>query len=414
MDVAEWFLLAAERRNDATRLDRRHEDGAAWTSGNAVTPLVHGATYFAELTRCLSLVGPGDLVLFTDWRGDPDQQLLESGLSVSHALCGAAARGAVVKGLVWRSHLDKLSFSEQQNRHLGEDVEAAGGECLLDQRVRPGGSHHQKFVVLRHGNRPELDVAFVGGIDLCHSRRDDADHRGDAQKQPMAKVYGERPPWHDIQLAVRGPAVADVEATFRERWEDPAPPTRNVVNLASERLRGDDHRPGPLPAPLPDPAARGTSHVQLLRTYGNRHPGYPFAPDGERSVAHAYSKVAARAHSIVYLEDQYLWSAEIVSCFADALRAEPGLHLVAVIPHHPDQDGTFSEPPNLVGRQQALDLLYAAASGTRRRVRRGEPCRHTGLRAREGLRRRRRMGRRWARPTSTAGRGRTTPSCRAR
>ena len=174
---------------------------------------------------------------------------------MSHALCEAAARGAVVKGLIWRSHLDRLSFSEQQNRHLGEEIEAAGGECLLDQRVRPGGSHHQKFVVLRHPGRPELDVAFAGGIDLCHSRRDDAEHRGDPQKQPMAKVYGERPPWHDIQLALRGPAVADVETTFRERWDDPAPLTRNPVNLVSERVRRDDRTPQALPEPLPDPEA---------------------------------------------------------------------------------------------------------------------------------------------------------------
>lgn len=361
MDVAEWFLLAAQRRNDATVLDRRHDNGVAWTDGNQVRALVHGATYFAELHHRLAGVGPGDLVLFTDWRGDPDQQLVaDEDLSVSRALCEAAARGATVKGLVWRSHVDKLSFSEQQNRHLGEEINAAGGECLLDQRVRPGGSHHQKFIVLRHPGRPELDVAFVGGIDLCHSRRDDAEHHGDVQRQPMAKVYGDRPPWHDIQLAIHGPAVADVEATFRERWDDPAPLTRNPVNLLSERLRGDERRPGPLPAPLPDPAPRGTAHVQLLRTYGNRHPGYPFAPNGERSVAHAYTKVTRRAHRIIYVEDQYLWSAEVVSCFADALRAEPGLHLIAVVPHRPDQDGRFSEPPNLVGRQQAVDVLRAA------------------------------------------------------
>jgi len=55
-------------------------------------------------------------------------------------------------------------------------------------RVRLGGSHHQKFVVLRHPGRSELDVAFVGGIDLCHSRRDDAAHAGDPQRQPMARV----------------------------------------------------------------------------------------------------------------------------------------------------------------------------------------------------------------------------------
>ena len=41
-------------------------------------------------------------------------------------------------------------------------------------------------------------------------------------------------------------------------------------------------------------------------------------------------------------------------CFAEALRPHPALHLIAVIPHHPDQDGRFSMPPNLVGRQQAM------------------------------------------------------------
>ena len=275
MDVTDWFLTAAERRNEATGLDRRHPDGAAWTSGNEVTPLVHGKVYFAELTRCLGLAGPGDLVLFTDWRGDPDQVLDGSGVSVSRALCEAAARGAVVKGLIWRSHLDRLSFSEQQNRHLGEDIEAAGGECLLDQRVRPGGSHHQKFVVIRYPGRPDLDVAFVGGIDLCHSRRDDADHRGDEQKQPMAKVYGRRPPWHDVQLAVRGPAVGDVEATFRERWEDPAPLTRNPIDVVSERVRGDARRPGRLPAQLPDPAPRGNGQRSVAAHLRQPAPGLP-------------------------------------------------------------------------------------------------------------------------------------------
>ncbi len=74
-------------------------------------------------------------------------------------------------------------------------------------RVRTGGSHHQKLVVIRYAGRPERDIAFVGGIDLCHSRRDDARHLGDPQAQSMAAAYGEHPAWHDIQAAISGPAV---------------------------------------------------------------------------------------------------------------------------------------------------------------------------------------------------------------
>ncbi len=185
----------------------------------------------------------------------------------------------------------------------------------------------------------------------------------------MAKAYGPRPPWHDIQLAVHGPAVADVETVFRERWEDPAPLTRNPIDLVSEILHRDDHSPGALPPQLADPTAAGSHNVQLLRTYPKRWRGYPFAPDGERSVARAYNKVIARAHSLIYLEDQYFWSTGIVACFSSALRADSNLHLIAVIPHYPDQDGRISEPPNLVGRQQALASSAPPAAT-------GSPLRH--------------------------------------
>ncbi|MDQ2796755.1 MAG: phospholipase D family protein [Actinomycetota bacterium] len=363
MDVAQWFLSASERGNAATALDSRHRDAAAWSVGNSVEPLVHGGVYFPELLRSVRLMRRGDLLLFTDWRGDPDELLDGPGTGVSRVFAEAAARGVVVKGLIWRSHLDRFAFSEQQNRHLGEEIEAAGGECLLDMRVRTGGSHHQKFIVLRHLGRVELDVAFVGGIDLCHSRHDGLNHHGDGQRQPMAKVYGSRPPWHDIQLAVRGPAVGDVELVFRERWEDPQPLSRNPINWLSQRIRGDDHSAGALPAQLSDPPACGNAAVQLLRTYPRRRPGYPFAADGERSVARGYAKSVARARNLIYLEDQYLWSAEIVACFAQALRANAALRLIAVIPHHPDRDGRISRPLNLVGRQQALDELGSAGPG---------------------------------------------------
>ena len=302
----------------------------------------------------------GDLVLFTDWRGDPDQVLDGEGTEVSRLLAEMATAGVVVRGLVWRSHLDRLQFSERENRHLGEDIDAAGGVCLLDMRVRPGGSHHQKFVVLRHPGRLERDVAYVGGIDLCHSRRDDERHLGDPQTQSMAAVYGRRPPWHDIQVAIRGPAVGDVEAVFRERWDDPAPLSRDPMRRLRDRLQGVDALDTTLPEQLPDPAPCGSSLVQLLRTYPPRRHRYPFAPDGERSVARAVVKVLGRARRLVYLEDQYLWSREVAAEFCRALQDQPELRMIAVLPRHPDQDGRISKPPNLIGRYQALRMLEEA------------------------------------------------------
>jgi phosphatidylserine/phosphatidylglycerophosphate/cardiolipin synthase-like enzyme len=361
---ADWFLTAAERGNDSTVLDDPHPPGEAWSRGNLVRPLIHGATYFAELTRSVERMRRGDLLLFVDWRGDPDQRLGGTpDTEVGQVLSRAARRGVLVHGLVWRSHWDDVGFSARENRHLDEEVNRAGGCCLLDMRVRMGGSHHQKFVVLRHPGRPELDVAYVGGIDLCHSRRDDASHHGDPQRQPMAAVYGHRPPWHDAQVAVSGPAVSDVETVFRERWEDPQALSRSPIRLLADRRRGADRRPEPLPPPLPPPPAAGPHAVQLLRTYGRRAGGYPFARHGERSVARGYGKALSRARHLIYLEDQYLWSREVGDKIAAALRRQPDLHLVAVLPHYPDQDGKLSMTPNLVGRDYALSVIRAAAPG---------------------------------------------------
>ncbi|MEU9159884.1 phospholipase D family protein [Streptomyces sp. NPDC048424] len=361
---ADWLLASGERGNPATRLDRRRPDGAAWSRGNHVRPLVHGATYFAELLAEIRALRAGDLLLFTDWRGDPDERLDGPGTEVGTVLCRAAERGVVVKGLLWRSHLDSLQFSEAENRHLGEEIEEAGGECLLDMRVRPGGSHHQKMVVLRHPGRPALDVAYVGGIDLCHNRNDDAAHRGDRQSAPLASAYGPHPPWHDVQLALRGPAVGDVEAVFRERWEDPAPLSRSPLTRLRSLAHREDTSADRLPPQTADPAPCGTHTVQVLRTYPNRLlSGYPFAPDGERSIARAYDKALRRARALIYLEDQYLWSPRVAAFFARALRRHPGLRLIGVIPTVPEQDGRLTGPMNLIGRIDALAELRRAGGG---------------------------------------------------
>jgi phosphatidylserine/phosphatidylglycerophosphate/cardiolipin synthase-like enzyme len=302
--------------------------------------------------------------MFTDWRGDRDQRLTGEGSEIGAVLSAAARRGVDVRGLLWRSHFDQFQFSAKENRRFGEEIEEAGGQCLLDMRVRPLGSHHQKLIILRHAKDADRDVAYIGGIDLCHGRRDDRVHLGDPQAQKMAAIYGARPPWHDIQVAVQGPAVGDAETVFRERWADAAPLSRNPVHLLSERLMRQDRTARALPAQAPDPPPQGAHAVQILLTYPNRHPGYPFAPKGERSIARAYAKVLSRAQSLVYVEDQYLWSREIATVFGEALRRAPELRLIVVIPRFPDQDGRMSKPPNLLGREPALRIL-AAAGGDR-------------------------------------------------
>ncbi|MFC5381193.1 phospholipase D family protein [Aquipuribacter nitratireducens] len=345
--ATDWFLDADGRGNPASRL-------RPWTSGNRVEPLVHGRTYFPRLADTLAGVGPGDLVLVAGWRGDPDELLTDDGPTVGEALSAAARRGATVRGLLWHSHLDAFRLTHEENRGLALSVEDAGGRVLLDQRVRPFGCHHQKFVVVRHAGRPERDVAYAGGLDLGHGRRDDDLHHGDPQTRRFADVYGPTPAWHDVQVAVCGPAVADVEDSFRERWEDDSPVSLLLWHVVPDLVHGVDRRADPLPPPRPAPAPHGSCAVQVLRTYPRRHVRHhPFAPSGERSVARAYLRALRRARRLVYVEDQYLWSTEVAKVFADALRDNPRLQLVAVVPRH-SENGGAGDLPMSVGHARAL------------------------------------------------------------
>ncbi len=117
-----------------------------------------------------------------------------------------------------------------------------------------------------------------------------------------------------------------------------------------------------LPPMALDPPPCGTHAIQVLRTYAKRRGGYPFAPKGERSVARGFRKAIRRARRLIYLEDQFLWSAEVARTFAAALVASPSLRVIALVPRFFDQAGTLTLRPNQVGREQAVNVLLDAAA----------------------------------------------------
>ncbi|GAC1371758.1 MAG: phospholipase D-like domain-containing protein [Actinomycetota bacterium] len=232
---------------------------------------------------------------------------------------------------------------------------------LLDERVKRGGSHHQKLILMRRATGPQDDVAFVGGIDLALGRHDDARHEGDPQGALMNPHYGPRPPWHDLQLEVRGPAVGDLAYTFRERWEDPTPlDHRNPLRAILRRLDREPRHAHPLPPDREDPPPTGPHSIQVVRTYPATRPRYPFAPQGERSVARAYLKALDKARRLIYLEDQYLWSQHAARALARALTNWPDLFLVIVVPRFAERGGALASRSENIGQMNALDKLKAA------------------------------------------------------
>lgn len=180
----------------------------------------------------------------------------------------------------------------------------------------------------------------------------------------MSKEYGKNPPWHDVQLEIRGPAIGALDATFRERWFDPTSlDMHDPLAWVKDKLTKADLSADPLPDQPADPPPCGPHAVQVRRTYPSLRPGYDFAPLGERSVARGYAKAIRRARRLIYLEDQYMWSTRVAQLFAEALRDQPDLHLVVVVPRFPDVDGRLALPPNQVGRLDALEMCEQAGRG---------------------------------------------------
>lgn len=356
-----WLLTVTERENPASVLSAGGAE-RGWSAGNTGRAIIHGRAYFAELHERIAAMGPGDRLYFTDWRGDPDEQLTDDPSSTLTAtLTAAARRGVDVRGLLWRSHWRHFGYQSDTALFLGEEIGQAGGECLRDMRVRTGGAHHQKFVVVRHAGDPSRDIAYVGGIDLCHSRRDDREHGGDVQALPMAAAYGPTPAWHDVQVAITGPAVHDVETTFRERWEDSTPLTLNPGRRLTSFLRREDQTPDPLGEQWPPPPPTGSEAVQIVRTYPVIRPvTYDFAPEGERSIVLANTKAMSRARRLIYVEDQYFWGEQVGEHFATRLREEPGLHLAVVLPMTPDVDSVVGHTTMLYARWLAMSRVLEA------------------------------------------------------
>jgi len=100
--------------------------------------------------------------------------------------------------------------------------------------------------------------------------------------------------------------------------------------------------------------------VQILRTYPAKRPAYPFAPEGERSIAKGYSRAFARAKRLIYIEDQYFWSDLVATTLAETMRRERGLQVIAVVPRYPEEDTRLAGPPMILGQRLAWEALHDA------------------------------------------------------
>ena len=113
VEADRWFLHRDERGNLATEV-HSGDGAAAWSEGNLVRRSCTARPTSPRLHDELIRLRPGDRVWFTDWRGDADERLLPDGPTIGDVLADLAERGVEVRGLVWRSHGERLSAPDQR------------------------------------------------------------------------------------------------------------------------------------------------------------------------------------------------------------------------------------------------------------------------------------------------------------
>ncbi|MVN89064.1 hypothetical protein GO986_20190 [Deinococcus sp. HMF7620] len=232
----------------------------------------------------------------------------------------AAERGVEIRLLFWRP--DEETASLRKNAFWGAPEHLRQLEGLHPKvhvrwdRAAPGFCQHQKLWLVDAGEASSS--AFLGGLNLNPHSLARPGHRGAGQN-------------HDLYAELRGPAVADVQHNFVQRW-----------NGASER-DGGERRGADLPFPIQLPPRAGTATVQIQRTTApHRYDGGP-APvggqpldgaAGERTIFVQYLQAIRQARRSIYLEHQYLEVPELVEALRGAL--ERGVEVAVVLPATPD------------------------------------------------------------------------------
>jgi phosphatidylserine/phosphatidylglycerophosphate/cardiolipin synthase-like enzyme len=278
---------------------------ATWASGapppragNTLDILIDGAEAFAAMSDAIR--GARSSINITGWHANPEF-LLDTADPPGQllGLLSEAARRVEVRVLLWAgAPLPVFRPSRRDMRRvLRRFADGTGIHCALDARERPMHCHHDKTMVV------DDRVAFVGGIDMT----DFGGNRLDSSRHPARDGIG----WHDAAARIEGPAVTDVGAHFRLRWQ---------------ATTGESLPPAAEPEPV------GNREVQVVRTVPDGM--YRALPRGDFRVLESYMRALRSATSFIYLENQFLWSPEILAVLRDKLYRppHPGFRMIILLP----------------------------------------------------------------------------------
>jgi phosphatidylserine/phosphatidylglycerophosphate/cardiolipin synthase-like enzyme len=301
---SKWFIPMDGSAPDGVPCRRAPlSDGTApsiSTDGNTVVPLVDGKDYMhAWHSDLLALCGEPEAELYhAGWRFE-GQRTLGAIAPESNALKAVttASRGGVDTYVLACANLGCIRFNQPSIARLRFDgIRTA----CLDSRFPPAGSNHQKFAVMKS---EAAASAVLGSVDIAKTRWDSPEHLDlDPERH---RRYGKQT--HETAVRIEGPAIVDIEKTFRERWNDPTN-TLGLLPVPSGRR--------PIETSLSSNGSGGPHSVQVLRTYGITGSGYSWSEVGEFTIWASYLNAIKRASTYIYIEDQYFFPFDWPPCHA--------------------------------------------------------------------------------------------------
>jgi phosphatidylserine/phosphatidylglycerophosphate/cardiolipin synthase-like enzyme len=254
-----------------------------YTDGNNVTPLIDGKDYMEVWYR-----------LVCNMRGQPDCEIyhaawrLDAVRTLGYTKPGTDALKLLTK--VKRSGVKLYILTSPMNykstaKLLLRGIRNAG----IDMRSPRGNNNHQKYICFK---RADESKAMVGSLDISYTRWDSSGHNEeDRDRDP---VHGKVT--HDAGVLIEGPAAADIERSFRGRWNDPSR-TKGILPAPKHKIT----------TPVSTPPPAGSHSVQVLHTYGRTGQalGYSWSPVGEFTLWASYLNAIKKAAKYIYIEDQY-------------------------------------------------------------------------------------------------------------
>ncbi|CAM1511164.1 Fc.00g086770.m01.CDS01 [Cosmosporella sp. VM-42] len=210
-------------------------------------------------------------------------------------------------------------------------------------------AHHEKLIVIDYA------MAFIGGLDLCFGRWDAIQHplsdvhpegvREEIfpgqdfnnnrvmdfkqvqqwQDNELSKAEYGRMPWHDVAMAVIGPAVYDIAEHFVLRWnfikrdkykrderfdwiilEGREGEDEDLIGVQRPKHPVGDYIKHPLsPLNTKNLDNRGTVRAQIVRSSADWSSGIL----KDRSIQNAYCEIIRNAQHYVYIENQFFITA---------------------------------------------------------------------------------------------------------